>query len=392
MKELLNPRVRKLQVPGIRQFSNLVSQYPSAVNLTIGQPDFPTPEHVKQAGTKAISQNHTAYTHNAGLLELRKAASSFIGDTYGLDYDPEKEVLVTVGASEALDAAFRTILEEGDEVLIPAPIYPGYEPLIELCGGKPVYMDTTKHDFKLSVDMLKKNWTAKTKCVVMNFPSNPTGVVMSEQELRELAQFLRGKDVFVVSDEIYSENIYGRKHVSIAAFPGMREKTIIINGLSKSHSMTGWRIGFTFAPSDITEEMVKVHLYNTVCAPTMSQYAAVEALTNGRLDPAMMNEQYMARRDYVQHRLLQMGLDVVKPEGAFYIFPSIQSLGMTSYDFAFELLSKGGVAVVPGSAFSIYGEGYVRLSYAYSVSVLREGLNRMEQFIESSHMVKGDLL
>lgn len=382
MKHLLNPQVKKLQVPGIRQFSNLVSQYPHAINLTIGQPDFPTPEHVKQAGIKAISDNHTAYTHNAGLLELRKAAADFVRDAYGLDYNPEQEVLVTVGASEALDAVFRTILQAGDEVLIPAPIYPGYEPLIELCGGIPVYIDTTENEFKLSVKLLKEHWSDQTKCVVLNSPSNPTGVVMPEQDLKELALFLETKDVFVVSDEIYSENVYGKQHVSLASFPGMRSKTIVINGLSKSHSMTGWRIGFAFAPAEIADEMVKVHLYNTVCAPTMSQYAAIEALTNGRSDPEMMNDQYMARRDYVQHRLEQMGLEVVQPEGAFYIFPSIQSLGMTSYEFAFELLSKGGVAVVPGSAFSACGEGYVRLSYAYSLSMLREGLNRMEQFVE----------
>jgi aminotransferase len=391
MKKLLNPRVQKLQVPGIRQFSNLVSQYPHAVNLTIGQPDFSTPEHVKQAGITAISQNHTAYTHNAGLSELRKAAADFVRDAYGLDYHPEQEVLVTVGASEALDAAFRTILEEGDEVILPAPIYPGYEPLIELCGGTPVYVDTTENHFKLSVDLLKERWSDKTKCVVLNSPSNPTGVVMPEQDLRELAAFLQTKDVFVVSDEIYSENVYGKQHVSIASFPGMRRKTIVINGLSKSHSMTGWRIGFAFAPAEIAEEMVKVHLYNTVCAPTMSQYAAIEALTNGRNDPAMMNDQYAARRDYVQHRLQQMGFEVVQPEGAFYIFPSIQSTGMTSHEFAFELLSKGGVAVVPGSAFSMYGEGYVRLSYAYSLSLLKEGLNRMEQFVELFHARKGAL-
>jgi aminotransferase len=383
MEHLLNPRVKNIQISGIRKFFNLVNQYPGAISLTIGQPDFPTPEHVKQAGSDAIFANRTTYTHNAGLLELRKAAADFVASRYGLNYDPETEIIVTVGASEAIDIAFRTILTEGSEVILPGPVYPGYDPVARLCGAKVLYADTTLNGFKLSAKILKAYITPRTRCIVLPYPSNPTGCVLTQDELAEIAELLRDKDIFVLSDEIYSELVFSGSHCSIASFPWMRDKTIVINGLSKSHSMTGWRIGFTFAPEYITRHMLKVHQYNVTCASSVSQYAALEALRNGPDDAVAMREEYKARRDYVYQRLVDMGLDVVKPEGAFYFFPSIKKFRMKSFEFATRLLQEQGVAVVPGDAFSTMGEGYFRLSYAYSRETLEEGCNRLEKFVRS---------
>jgi aminotransferase len=387
MKEWLNPTVRQLQIPGIRHFSNLVSQFPHAINLTVGQPDFATPDHIKKAGCEAIKLNETTYTHNAGMLELRDAASVFMYKKYGIKYNPDSEILITTGASQGIDTAFRTILQQGDEVIIPVPSYPGYEPIIRLCGAEPVLVDTSENGFKLSVSMLEEAVTDKTKCILLNFPNNPTGVVLQKEELEELASFLVSKSIFVISDEIYSENIYEGKHTSFASLPGMRGKTIVINGVSKSHSMTGWRIGFLFAPKEITEEAIKVHSYNTICASTISQHAALSALLKGNLDPALMNKQYFIRRDYMFERLVNMGFEVVKPQGAFYMFPSIKHLNLASFDFAYRLLSEAGVAVVPGTAFSAEGEGYIRLSYASSLSQLEEGLNRIEKYVRTQHLV-----
>ncbi|HJV44894.1 MAG TPA: aminotransferase A [Bacillota bacterium] len=381
MEHLLNKRVQAIQISGIRRFSNRVAQYPDAISLTIGQPDFPTPDHIKDAGMRAIATNKTVYTHNAGIIELRKAAAEFMLDRYGLTYQPEDEVITTNGASEAIDITFRTILEEGSEVILPGPVYPGYEPIIKLCGAVPVYVDTRENSFRMNAEMIKNKITEKTRCVVLPYPSNPTGCVLDETSLRDIADLLKDKEIFIVSDEIYSELTYGEGHRSIAAYPGLWEKTIVINGLSKSHSMTGWRIGFTFAPEYISKQMLKVHQYNVTCASTISQYAALEALTNGKNDAEVMKEEYCKRRNYVYDRLVSMGLEVVKPDGAFYIFPSIQKFGMSSFDFATRLLETEKLAVVPGEAFSEYGEGYIRISYAYAMSVLEEGLNRLEKFI-----------
>ncbi|WP_134703916.1 aminotransferase A [Ammoniphilus sp. YIM 78166] len=383
MEHLLNKRVQDIQISGIRKFSNMVANYPNAISLTIGQPDFSTPEHIKEAGKRAIDGNKTTYTHNAGLIELRRAASHFMEHQYGLSYDPDTEIITTNGASEAIDIAFRTILDEGSEVILPGPVYPGYEPIIKLCGAIPVYVDTRETDFKMTAEMIRNSLTEKTRCVILPYPSNPTGCVLDRESIEEIAEVLKDREVFVLSDEIYSELLYGVSHVSIASIPSLREKTIVINGLSKSHSMTGWRIGFTFAPAYITQQMLKVHQYNATCASTISQHAAVEALTNGIHDADEMKEAYKTRLDYVYERLVAMGLDVVKPEGAFYIFPSVAKFGLTSFEFATQLLEKGGVALVPGSAFSEYGEGYVRLSYAYSMEVLEEGLDRLEKFIKA---------
>ncbi|GEN32594.1 aminotransferase A [Aneurinibacillus danicus] len=381
MQHLLNPRVRNIQISGIRKFFNLVQQYDDAISLTIGQPDFATPDHIKEAGKRAIDQNRTTYTPNAGLMELRQAVSVFVEQKYGLRYDAATEIIVTNGASEAIDIALRTILEEDSEVILPGPVYPGYEPIIRLCGAVPVYVDTRDTDFKMSAKLISEKITAKTRCVILPYPSNPTGCTLGQDELEEIAALLKDREIFVISDEIYSELIYGGMHRSIASLPSMRDKTIVINGLSKSHSMTGWRIGFTFAPAYITEQMVKVHQYNATCASSISQYAALEALTEGMEDAEAMKAEYDKRRTYVYERLTAMGFDVVKPDGAFYIFPSIAQFGLSSFAFASRLLEEQRVAVVPGDAFSSYGEGYIRISYAYAMDILEEGLNRLEAFL-----------
>ncbi|MCX7568736.1 aminotransferase A [Tumebacillus sp. DT12] len=383
MEHLLNKRVQEIQISGIRKFFNKVVEFPDAVSMTIGQPDFPTPLHIKEAAKAAIDHNRTSYTHNAGLLELREAAARFVQSRYDLTYNAEDEVIVTVGASEAIDIALRTILEEGSEVILPGPVYPGYEPIIKLCGAVPVHVDTRQSGFRVNAQMIAEKITDKTRCVILPYPSNPTGCVLDAQTLRGIADLLRDKEIFVISDEIYSELIYGERHQSIARLPGMREKTIVINGLSKSHSMTGWRVGLAFAPSYIARQMIKVHQYNTTCASSISQFAALEALTNGADDALPMREEYRQRRDYVYDRLVAMGLDVVKPDGAFYIFPSIEKFGLPSFEFAIRMLEEARVAVVPGDSFSSYGEGYVRLSYAYSMEQLEEGLNRMEKWISA---------
>lgn len=381
MEHLINPKVKDIQISGIRKISNLVSTYKDALTLTIGQPDFPTPQHIMDAGKAAIDAHKTTYTPNPGMLELRQAAAAFVSGKYGLTYRPETEVIVTAGASQALDITLRTILEEGSEVILPGPIYPGYEPLVRLCGGVPVYVDTRQNGFKLTAELLEPHITEKTRCIILCYPSNPTGRVLSAQELKDIANLLADKSIFVISDEIYSELIYDQPHTSIATISGMHDKTIVINGLSKSHSMTGWRIGFTFAPESISQHMVKVHQYNVTCASSISQYAALEALTNGVDDAQPMKEAYVARRDFVYDRLVQMGFELDKPEGAFYLFPSIERFKLSSMDFTMRLLEEQRVAVVPGDAFSIYGEGYIRISYAYSMDVLEKAMERMEAFV-----------
>lgn len=383
MEHLINPRVRDIQISGIRRFFNLVSGVKDAVSLTIGLPDFPTPDHIKEAGKTGIEENKTTYTLNAGYMELRQAASHFLLQKYNLSYDAADEMIVTNGASQAIDIALRTILDEGCEVILPGPVYPGYEPIIKMSGAVPVYIDTTKTGFKLNAEQIKCKLTDKTRAILLPYPSNPTGLVLNRDELAEIAHLLKDKELFIVADEIYSELVYEDGHCSIAAFPEVREKTIVINGLSKSHSMTGWRIGFTFAPAYITKHMLKVHQYSTTCASSVSQYAAIEALTAGIDDAQAMRVEYRKRRDYTLNRLLSMGLSVEKPEGAFYLFPSIEKYGLKSFDFALKLLQQEKVAIVPGDAFSSYGEGYIRISYAYSMDILEKGLNGLERFIAS---------
>lgn len=382
LERLINPRVKDIQISGIRKISNLVATYKDAITLTIGQPDFPTPEHILRSAEQAIADHRTTYTPNPGILELRQAASSFAEHKYGLKYGAADEIIVTAGASQALDITLRTILEEGSEVILPGPIYPGYEPLVRLCGGVPVYVDTRANGFKLTAELLEPHLTEKTRCIILCYPSNPTGRVLSEAELFDMAQLLAQKNIFVISDEIYSELIYDAPHQSIAALPGMRDKTIVINGLSKSHSMTGWRIGFTLAPAYLSQHMVKVHQYNVTCASSISQYAALEALTTGIDDARPMKEEYRKRRDFVYDRLIDMGFELDKPEGAFYLFPSIERFGLSSMEFTMKLLEEQRVAVVPGDAFSIYGEGYIRISYAYGMGVLEQAMERLEAFVK----------
>ncbi|SHG24603.1 aminotransferase A [Ornithinibacillus halophilus] len=381
MENYLNRQVKSIEISGIRKFFNMVQHEKDVISLTIGQPDFHTPEHIKHATTRALENNKTTYTNNAGIIELRNAISDFYETKYGISYDPKNEIIVTTGASQAIDITFRTILNPGDEVLLPGPIYPGYEPLITLANAKPIYVDTTKTNLKLTKETLKNNITDKTKCVVLPYPSNPTGASYSYSELKDLISVLKDRDIFILADEIYSELIYDQTHHSIAAFSEVHDKTIVINGLSKSHSMTGFRIGYVLAPQWLSKHIIKVHQYNVSCASSISQYAALEALTTGIHDPEEMRNVYHQRREYVYSRLIKMGLEVNKPEGAFYFFPKFPVKDMSSFDLGLTLVKKGKVALVPGSSFSHLGEGYMRLSYAYSLEALEEGLNRLETFL-----------
>lgn len=375
----MNERVQHIQLSGIRQFFNLVAQEKDMISLTIGQPDFPTPDHIKEATKQALDEQFTSYTHNAGYLPLREAACRFVETKYGLRYTTD-EVIVTVGASQALDIAFRTILTEGAEVILPAPVYPGYEPIIRLCGATPVHVDTRKTGFKLLAEHIEPLITERTRCIVLPYPSNPTGMTLTSDELKQIAQLVKGKPIWIISDEIYSELVFTGKHESIATW--LPHQTIVINGVSKSHAMTGFRIGFLFARKWIVEHIVKVHQYNVSCATSIAQKAALEALTVGINDANDMKKQYAERMTYVYDRLRAMDFDVQKPNGAFYIFPSIAQFHQSSFDFALQLAKEAKVAVVPGSAFSTYGEGYVRISYACSMEELEKGLDRMESYIK----------
>lgn len=379
----LNPRAEALQISGIRQFFNQLVDYPDAINLTIGQPDFPTPEAVKQAGSRAITGNLTGYSHNAGLLELRQEISAFFEQTYGLTYNPQTEIIATNGATEALDAVFRTILREGDEVILPAPCFSGYVPLVELNGGKAVLLDTSSTNLIPTAEAIRALITNKTKAILFNFPSNPTGVTMTKQQMEPLVEELSNHDIFVITDEIYSENTFSGSHTSFACFDAIKDRTFLVHGLSKSHSMTGWRMGFLLGPAQYMTHILKVHMYNTVCASLPSQHAAIEALKNNRHVPAQMNKEYMERLEFVYGKLIDMGLEVVRPNGAFYVFPSVAKYGMTSFEFATRLLKEGGVAVVPGTAFTAFGEGFIRISYAYSMPTLQQAMERMATWLET---------
>jgi len=379
MEHLINPLVKDVQISGIRKFYNMVADIEGTISLTIGQPDFPTPTHIKEAAKQAIDNDYTVYTHNAGYLELREAASNYVKDKYKLSYDPANEVIVTSGASEGIDITFRTILIPGNEVILPGPVYPGYEPIIKMCGATPVYADTTKNGFRLTADILEKYITENTRCIVLPYPSNPTGVTLSAEELLDIAELVRGKDIFILADEIYSELVFDQEHVSIATF--LKEQTIVLNGLSKSHSMTGWRIGLLFAPAAISQHILKVHQYNVTCASSISQRAALAALTAGRDDAIPMKTEYARRREYVYSRLQAMKLEIVKPNGAFYFFIKLPEGYASSLDFCLKLVQQEKVAVVPGDAFSPLGEGYFRISYAYSMETLEKALDRIEAFL-----------
>ncbi|AAY60466.1 aminotransferase A (plasmid) [Bacillus cereus] len=385
MHHLLNSRVKQIEISKIRQISEMAARYDNVISLTIGQPDFYTPEHIKSAGQAAILNNKTSYPPTSGYKELLISAAGFLQQKYGLHYDSNSEILVTNGATEGIYIALRSILDEDSEVILPAPIYSGYEPIIRLCGARPVYVDTSSTDFKITAQALENAISEKTRCIILAYPMNPTGATLSKKEMNEIRNVLIDKEIFVVSDEIYSELNLDNEHVSIAQTEGMKYKTIIVNGLSKSHAMTGWRIGFTFAPSYITEQMKKVHQYAVTAVSSISQMAAIDALTVGRNDASVMREEYRKRRDYVLKRLKSMKFDVIKPEGAFYIFPSISKFKITSHQFAIDLLENAKVAVVPGDAFSEFGEGYIRISYASSMVELKEALDRIENYMNTKY-------
>ncbi|WP_077622188.1 aminotransferase A [Sediminibacillus massiliensis] len=381
MEHLLNNKVKNIEISGIRKFFNMVNGKEDVISLTIGQPDFFTPDVVKEAGKQAIDNNQTTYTHNAGLLSLREAISGFVSENHGLNYKPEEEIIVTVGASQAIDIALRTIVNPGDEVILPSPVYPGYEPLIKLAGGVPVFAKINQTNFKITKQIIAEHITERTKCIILPYPSNPTGVTLEESELKEIADLLEDKDIFILTDEIYSELVYEHPHKSIAQYQQVKNKTIVINGLSKSHSMTGWRLGFLLAPSWICQHILKVHQYNVSCASSISQHAALTALTTGKCDPLRMREKYRERRDYVFDRLTEMGISVDKPDGAFYFFLPVSLEGWSTFDLAVKLVDEAKLALVPGDAFGEAGKGFLRLSYAYDMTTLEKGLDRLESFL-----------
>lgn len=374
-------RTSQIQISGIRQFTDRVSQYTDAISLTLGQPHFGTPMHIREAAQRVIRAGHTGYTPNRGLLPLRQAAATYYARLLGLEYRPEDEILVTVGATHALDIALRVLLDPDDEVIIPSPAYPGYDPLVTMAGAKPVFIDARDTALKLTPEALLAALTPKTKVLVLASPANPTGAVYSPNELKALANVLRKTDIYIVSDEIYSELYYEEPPTSIAVIPDMRDRTIVIQGLSKSHCMTGWRIGFLMAPPVFVDEMVKVLQYSTTCASAISQYAAVEALEGGQDDAKRMREAYSVNRDAVQKTLCSLSIPLDEPKGAFYAFPRIADLGLSSTAFATRLLDEERVAMVPGNAFGVFGEGHVRLSFACDSVTLTKGLHGLERLV-----------
>ena len=382
-----NKQLDKIQVSLIRQFDQAISEIPGVLRLTLGEPDFTTPDHVKEAAKRAIDQDQSYYTGMSGLLTLRQAASDFVKEKYQLDYNPENEILVTIGATEALSATLTAILEEGDKVLLPAPAYPGYEPIVNLVGAEIVEIDTTENGFVLMPEMLEKailEQGDKLKAVILNYPANPTGITYSREQLEALAAVLRKYEIFVVCDEVYSELTYtGENHVSLGTM--LRDQAIIINGLSKSHAMTGWRLGFIFAPANFTAQLIKSHQYLVTAANTMAQHAAVEALTAGKNDAEPMKKEYIQRRDYIIDKMTKLGFEIIKPDGAFYIFAKIPA-GYNQDSFAFlkDFAQKKAVAFIPGAAFGQYGEGYVRLSYAASMETISEAMKRLEEYMREA--------
>lgn len=382
MRDPLNKTIVTIQPSGIRKFFDIVSDMRDAISLGVGEPDFDTPWHIRDEGIYSLEKGKTHYTSNAGLRELKVEIDRYLNRRYGLSYDPDNEILVTVGGSEAIDIAMRSMLDPGDEVLIPQPSYVSYLPCAVLAGGVPVVIELkAENEFRLTAEELEAAITPKTKLLVLPFPNNPTGAVMEKEDLEKIAEVIIRYDLFVLSDEIYSELTYLDHHVSIASLPGMRERTLVINGFSKSYAMTGWRLGYVCGPEIIIGQMLKIHQYAIMCAPTTSQFAAVEALRNGDEDVAAMREEYNGRRRYLIHRFKEMGLSCFEPFGAFYVFPCIREFGMTSEQFATELLNAQKLAVVPGTAFGACGEGFLRISYAYSLDNLKKAMDRMELFI-----------
>ena len=383
MRNPLSETIVQIEPSGIRKFFDIVSEMKDAISLGVGEPDFDTPWHIREEGIYSLEKGRTFYTSNAGLKELKQEICRYLYRRFDVSYNPDSEVMVTVGGSEAIDIALRAMCDPGDEVLIPQPSYVSYVPCTMLAGGKPVVIELEEKDnFKLTPEKLLEKITDKTKILVMPFPNNPTGAIMTKEDLAPIVDIIIEKDLFVISDEIYSELTYGTDHVTIAEFPGMKDRTILINGFSKSYAMTGWRLGYAAAPHRILEQMLKIHQFAIMCAPTTSQYAAVSALRDGDNDVQMMREAYDQRRRFVLHAFKEMGLDCFEPEGAFYAFPSIKRFGMTSDEFATRFLREEKVAVVPGTAFGVSGEGFLRVSYAYSLKNLKEALGRMANFVK----------
>lgn len=382
MRDPLSNTVKEIKPSGIRKFFDVVSEMKDAISLGVGEPDFDTPWHIREEGIYSLEKGRTFYTSNAGLKELRVEICNYLQRRLGLEYHFNDEIIVTVGGSEAIDLAIRAMIDPGDEVLVPQPSFVSYIPCVQLAYGKPVPIELKEeNNFKLTKDEILEKITDKTKLLVLPFPNNPTGATLDRKDLEEIAEICIDKDIFVLSDEIYSELTYNGEHVSIACIPGMRERTVLINGFSKAYAMTGWRLGYAAAPAVIMKQMIKIHQFAIMSAPTTSQYAAIEAMKNGDEDVKRMCESYNQRRRFVLHRFKEMGLDCFEPFGAFYAFPSIKKFGMTSDEFATRLLKEEKVAVVPGIAFGDCGEGFLRISYAYSLEDLKEALGRLEKFV-----------
>lgn len=383
-EKALNPTITEIKPSGIRKFFDILDEMKDVVSLTVGQPDFVTPWHIRDAGIRSLEEGLTYYTSNNGMLEFRREISEYQNRRFGLQYDPETEIIVTVGGSEAIDLAMRALVAPGDEVIIPEPCFVCYEPLARLAGGTPVTVRLLpENGFKLTASQLRAAITERTKLLVLPFPNNPTGACLRESELRELASVLAETNICVLSDEIYAELTYGSRHVSIAAIEGMRERTVVVNGFSKAYAMTGWRLGYTLAPEWITKQMAKVHQFGIMCAPTTSQYAAIEALKNGDGDIEYMKGEYEGRRRLIVTELERIGIDTFMPEGAFYVFADIRKFGMTDEKFCEKLLYEKHCAIVPGSAFGESGKGFARLSYAYSPMHIRKAVLRIEEFINA---------
>ena len=383
MRNPLSEKIVTIKPSGIRKFFDIVSEMDDAISLGVGEPDFDTPWHIRDEGIYSLEKGRTFYTSNAGLKELKVEICNYLKRRFDLEYDFTHEVLVTVGGSEAIDIALRAMIDPGDEVLIPQPSYVSYEPCAVLADAVPVFINLkAENQFRLTAQELRDAITDKTKVLVLPFPNNPTGAIMERKDLEAIAEVVLEKDLFVISDEIYSELTYGRDHVSIAQIPGMKERTILINGFSKSYAMTGWRLGYACGPRLILDQMLKIHQFAIMCAPTTSQYAAVEALRNGDRDVQEMREAYNQRRRYLMHAFKEMGLPCFEPYGAFYVFPCIKEFGLTSDEFALRFLQEEKVAVVPGTAFGECGEGYIRISYAYSLENLKLAIGRLADFVK----------
>lgn len=385
MRNPLSKTIVEIKPSGIRKYFDIVSEMndPDVISLGVGEPDFETPWHIRDEGIYSLEKGRTFYTANAGLLELREEINRYLKRRFDLSYDAKNEILVTVGGSEAIDIALRAMVDPGDEVIIPQPSYVSYEPCAILAGAKPVIIELkNENQFRLTAQELEEAITEKTKVLILPFPNNPTGAIMERSDLEEIAKVIEKHDIFVLSDEIYSELCYTEKHVSIANIPGMLERTILINGFSKSYAMTGWRLGYACGPKQIVEQMYKIHQFCIMCAPTTSQYAAIDALKNGDADVAMMRDSYNQRRRYLVNAFKEMGLECFEPFGAFYMFPCVKQFGMTSDEFASKLLHEEKLAVVPGNAFGDSGEGFLRISYAYSLEKLKVAMGRLGRFVE----------